>query len=140
MRVSSSCPPTADAVKIVDALEADIDDLVAIYCDSLEEDIITRFMFGHRRVQAVQVQTKSFVPVLRKWLTNPPSRCHIIKAVDEINGEILGWSLARWEDGISSPEPPKKTPGEPEFLRFYWLQQNKNWRKLTTDKKHVGES
>ena len=127
------------SVRIVEAVETDVEDLVAIFCDAMEEDIISRFMFGHRRVEAVKKQTEFFTPNLRKRFTHPTNRCHIVKAIDESSNKTVGWSLVRWEDG-NPVEPPKSTPDQPDFLMYYWYEQDKNWRKLTAGKEHIGMS
>ena len=126
----------AGAVRIVDAVEMDADDLVAIFSDAVEQYTVTGFMFSHRRVEAVKLQKDFFTPLLRNRFENDQSR--IVKAIDESSGKIVGWSALRWSDG-NPTEPPKSDPGQSSFLMWYWHQQDKNWRKLTAGKKHVSK-
>ena len=127
----------ASDIRIAKATEADIEDLIAIFVDASEYDIISRFMFGHRREEAVNKQTEFFTPVLRRSLTHPTNQCLVLKAMDSQTREVLGWTLVRWEDG-KPVKPPESVPGQPDFLMYYWREQDKNWRKLTAGKKHVG--
>ena len=127
----------ADSVRIIDAVEADVDDLVSIFSDAVEEYTVTGFMFSHRRAEAVKLQKDFFIPVLRKRFSADQS--YIIKAVDESSGAIVGWSSIRWSAG-SPTEPPTSDPGQSSFLMWYWHQQDRNWRKLTAGKKHVSKS
>ena len=126
-----------ESVRIMEATEEDVLELAAITLDAMEIDIITRFMFGHQREEAIRKGTKFFATSLQKRFTSPTTRCHIIKAVDGQSGEIMGWCLVRWEDG-KPVEPPKVTHDQPTFLMWYWQEQVRNWRKLTAEKKHVG--
>ena len=112
--------------------------MVAVCCDAMEADILTRFLFDHRLAEAVRKQTESLIALLGKRFTHPTNRCHIIKAVDTQTGELVGWSLVRWEDG-KPVTPPDSGSDQADFLMHYQREQKRNWIKLTAEKPHVGK-
>ena len=71
-------------------------EVVAIFCDAMSEDIITRFIYGHRRKRAVYMQAEFFTQVLRQKFTKSEGSGHVIKAVSVYTSEILGWSFICW--------------------------------------------
>jgi len=126
-------------ISISEATESDLPDMVAVYCGAMETDIITRFLFGHRRAEAVRKQTESLMASLGKRFTHPTNRCYIIKAVDTQTGELVGWSLVRWEDHRPVALPDSGSD-QPDFLMHYQREKKKNWIKLLTDEKpYVGK-
>ena len=130
----------ASSVRVFEAAEADAETLVFIYVEAMEPDLIIRFMFSDWREEVVKKKTAFFLPHIRKSFTDPTKRCHIIKAVDLGTGEILGWSLLRWEDGTPL-KPPEVPPGQDAtFMMWYWTELDKKYRKITAGYKHVGKS
>lgn len=129
----------ATKVSINEAAESDLAEMVAVCCDSMEADILTRFLFGQRRVEAVRKQTESLMASLGRRFTHPTNRCYIHKATDTETGELIGWSLVRWEDG-KPVAPSDNDPNQSGFIKHYLREQKKNWIKLTAEKPHVGKS
>ncbi|MCJ1382477.1 hypothetical protein MMC17_005590 [Xylographa soralifera] len=123
-------------ISISEARESDLPDMVAVCCDGMEADILTRFLFDHRRAEAVRKQTVSLMASLGKRFTHPTNRCYIVKAVDTQTRELVGWSLVRWEDGKAAALPNSGS-NQPDFLMHYQREQKRNWLKLTAEKPHV---
>ena len=125
-------------ISISEATESDLRDMVALCCDAMEADILTRFLFGHARAEAVRKQTESLMASLGKRFTHPTNRCHIFRASDTQTGELVGWSLVRWEDGkpLAAPDSSSDTP---DFLVHYQQDVRRSWNKLTAGKPHVGK-
>ena len=69
-------------ISISEAKQSDLPDMVAILCDATEPDILTRFLFDHRRAESARKQTESNMASLGKRFTHPTNKCYIIKAVD----------------------------------------------------------
>jgi hypothetical protein len=86
-------------ISIIEATEPDLPVMVALCCDAMEPDILSRFLFGHSHVEAVRKQTESLIASLGMRFTHPTNRCYIHKVVDTQSGELVGWSLLR----VSSP-------------------------------------
>ena len=127
-------------ISILEATEPDVPTMVAIFCDAMEEDILTLFLNGHRRVDAVRRQTETLTTVLGRRFTHPTNRCHIIKAVDTQTGELVGWSLLRWEDGIKPDAPTESGLEQRDFRVFYGGEQKKKMFGLTEGKEHIGKT
>ncbi|KAI9684244.1 MAG: hypothetical protein M1822_005717 [Bathelium mastoideum] len=123
-------------ISISEATESDLPEMVSITCDAMEPDILTRFLFDHRRSEAVRKQTESLMASLGKRFTHPTNRCHIMKAVDTQTEEPVGWSLVRWEDGDIAA-PPHGGPDQPDFPTHYQREQRKYYLKLMGGKPHV---
>lgn len=125
-------------ISISEATESDLPEMVALTCDAMEADILTRFLYDHRRAEAVQKQTKSLMASLGKRFTHPTNRCYIIKATDTQTGELVGWTLVRWEDGKPGP-PLDSGSDQSDFLMYYQREQRRKWVKLAAEKPHVGK-
>ena len=125
-------------ISISKSSESDLPTMVAVCCDALEANLLTPFLYGHRRIEAVRKQTESLMASLGRRFTHPTNRCHIVKAVDTQTGELVGWSLVRWEDGKVTALPDSGSE-QPDFLTYYLREQRKDWVKLTGEKPHVGK-
>ena len=126
-------------ISISDAKESDLPDMVAICCDATEEDIITCFLYDHRRTEAVRKQTESLMGSLGKRFTQPTNRCYIIKAVDSQSGELVGWILVRWEE--AKPAATLDSGSDKlDFLTYYQRKVTRNWNKFRAGKPHVGKA
>ena len=125
-------------ISILEATESDVPVMIAIFCDAMEADILTRFLNGHRRVEAVQRQTETLTTMLGRRFTHPTNRCHIIKAVDTQTRELVGWSLLRWEDAIKLDPSSDSGVEKRDFRVFYGQEQKKNMFRLTEGKPHIG--
>ena len=130
-------------ISISEATEADLPDMVAVCCNSMEADILTRFLFGHQWDEAIRKQTESLTASLGKRFTHPTNRCYIVKAVDTQTGELIGWSLVKWEDGTwlnGNPVAPLNSDSDqPDFPMHYQQEVKRNWIKLMAGKPHVGK-
>jgi len=127
----------ASNISISEATESDLPEMVAICCDGMEEDILTRFLYGHQRTVAVRKQTDSLMGSLGKRFTHPTNKCHIFKAVDTQNGELVGWILVRWETPPTMP--PDSGSDKRDFVTHYQHEVKRNWFKLLAEKSHVGK-
>jgi hypothetical protein len=127
----------AENISISEAIESDLPEMIALCCASMEADILARFLYGHRQSEAVRNQTKSLTSSLGKRFTHPTNRCYIIKAVDTQTGDLLGWSLVRWEQGMLATAP-NSSLDQPDFRTYYQQEVKKNWLKLVANKSHVG--
>ena len=135
------------SISIEDATSSDLSAMIAVHIDSMETDMLTRFLYGHRRVDAVRKQTESLQKVLGGRFTNPTNRCHIVKAVDLQTNELVAWALVKWEEAVSAP-PAEEGSGsgsgsseeKRDFLTFYRQQHVRNWREVTQGKAHTGKN
>lgn len=128
-------------ISISETTESDLPDAIAVCCDAVETDILTRFLFGHRQAEAVRKQTASLTTSLGKRFTHPTNRCYIIKAVDSQTQELVGWSLVRWEDGSWPLAPDSLANGSEQldFVGIYQREVKRNWKNLVAYRPHVGE-
>ena len=125
--------------QISEATQADLPEMIALCCEALEPDVLTRFLYGHKQAEAVRKQSESLTASLGKRFTHPTNRCYIHKAVNTTTGAIFGWSLVRWEDGSwGKPVAPPDGP-PPDFATHYTREVKKNWIKLTGEKPVVGK-
>lgn len=125
-------------ISVSEATESDLPVMVAICCDAMEEDILTRFLYGHQRAEAVRKQTESLMASLGKRFTHPTNPCYIIKAVDTQTGELVGWTLVRWEE--ARPIAPLDTiDNSRDFVAHYQHEVKKNWSEFMAKRSHVGK-
>ena len=124
-------------ISISEAIESDLRDMVAVCCDAMEADILTRFLFDHRRAEVVRKQIESLTASLGKRFTHPTNRYHITKAVDTQTGELVSWCFVGWEDG-KPVAPSGNGSDQPVFLMHYQREQKRNWIKAAAEKPHVG--
>ena len=139
------------SIAISQALEADLDALIKIFIDALEPDLVIRFMFSERRTKAVELQKVFYRQALLPRFTSPTNRCYILKATESSTGEIVGWSLVRWEDNEPKGHSSKAASASPvdhpqdfidqsmKFRRYYWDELGKMFQQTTEGQKYVGE-
>jgi hypothetical protein len=130
-------------ISIIDALQSDLPEMVALRGEAAEADLSTRFRFSHRHIEAAQMEAASLMISLGKRFTEPTNRCHIVKAIDTDSDELVGWGLVRWEDGswVYKNMPPELKPSEPRTFNALYLRGVKeNWQKILAGKPHVGMS
>ena len=139
------------SVTISQALEADLDALVEIFIDALEPDLIIRFMFSERRTEAIELQKVFYKQALLPRFISPTNRCYISKATESSTGEIVGWSLVRWEENApkshsskAASAPPADHPQEltdqsVKFQKYYWAELGKMFQQATEGQKYAGE-
>ena len=128
-------------ILISEATEADLPDMVAVTCDAMESDILIRFLYDHRRAEAVRKQTNALTASLGNRFSLPTDRCHIIKALDAQTSELVAWSLLRWEEGqpVTAPDKASDITDQSDFRPYYQQEVQKNWSRLTPVKPHVGK-
>ncbi|KAL9107644.1 MAG: hypothetical protein Q9227_007451 [Pyrenula ochraceoflavens] len=124
-------------ITISEAQESDLPPMVSVAVDSMEADILTSFLYGHRRAEAARKHTESLTGSLGKRFTHPTNRCHITKATDTQTGELVGWSLVRWEDGTPLADSGGSSD-QRDFPTVYMTEVKKRWNRLTAGKPHVG--
>lgn len=132
----------ATNISILDAVESDLSELVALRVEAAEEDLLTRFLYGHRHAEASQKEAASLMTSLGKRFTNPTNRCHIVKAIDTESNELVGWGLVRWEDGqwVYSNMPPQVNESDPpNLVALYQRRVRENWQRILAGKPHVGK-
>ena len=122
------------------AIESDLPTMVTLRCGTLEDDILNRFLLDHRQAIAIRKETESLMASLGKRFTCPKNRCYIYKAVDTQTGEMVGWTLMRWEDSNSIYAPPDNDSDRLDFLSHYTREVRKKWYKIIAEKPHVGKS
>jgi hypothetical protein len=131
---------TATTISISRAIESDLPTMVALRCGTLEEDILNRFLLDYRQAEAIRKETKSLTASLGKRFTHPTNRCYIYKAVDMQTGEMVGWTLVRWEDSNSIYAPLDNNSDRLDLLSHYMREVRKKWYNITAEKPHVGKS
>ena len=112
--------------------------MIAITCSGVEEDILTRFLYGHRHTEAVRKQTESLMASLGRRFTHPTNRCYIFKAVDAQSKELVGWILVRWEKPPVTP--PESVSGKLDFGTYYQREVKRKWVEILGGKSHVGKA
>jgi hypothetical protein len=55
-------------------------------------------------------------------------------------GEMVGWTLVRWEDSNSIYAPPEKGSDQLDLLSHYTREVRKKWYNITAEKPHVGKN
>lgn len=122
----------ASNITILPALESDLPEMTALRGEAAEKDVLTRFLYGHRHVEAAAKEATALMTSLGKRFTAPTNRCHIVKAVDTTTNELVGWGLVRWEDGswVHKPAPPHENP----FIEANQKRARENWLKIIADK------
>ena len=130
----------ATIISISRAIESDLLTMVALRCGTLEEDILNRFLLDHRQAEAIRKETESLTASLGKRFSHPTNRCYIDKAVDTQTGEMVGWTLVRWEDSNSIYAPSDSSSGRIDFLSHYTREVREKWYNITAEKPHVGKS
>jgi len=128
----------ATKITVSEATESDLPHMVAVCCDGMEVDILTRFLYSHQRTEAVQKQTESLMASLGRRFTHPTNRCYIFKAEDTETRKLVGWILVRWE--TAPVAPPDGGPDKPDFITHYQRDIKRNWVKILAGKSHVGKS
>lgn len=138
-------PSTPATITITPALPADLPTMVSICCAAMEPDILTHFLYSPLHAAAVRKQTDSLMTSLGKRFTQPTNRCYIHKAADERTGELVGWSLVRWEDGTwggasaaGSGSAGGAEKGE-DFMARYQRDVRERWVRITGGREFVGE-
>ena len=131
-------------ISISAAAESDLQAMIALTCDAMEEDILTRFLFDHRAAEAVRKQTESLTASLGRRYTHPTNRCYIVKAVDVQTGETVAWSLVRWEDGSwlrpALQDDAGSGSGPLDFPTHYNREVKGKWIRLLDGRgPHVGK-
>lgn len=127
----------AATISITDAEYADVPEMIRIQRESMEPDVLKRFLYGHHNEEYVRKHYDSINAVLGKRFTSPTNTCHIHKALDTGSGELLAWSLVRWEDGNIVVPPEEDASDLRTHLR---REQMKNWLAACGGKPHVGKA
>jgi hypothetical protein len=130
---------TPTTICITQAIESDLPIMIALRCETLQEDILNRFLLDHRQAEAIRKETESLMTSLGKRFTRPTNRCYIYKAVDTQTREMVGWTLVRWEDSNNIYAPSNNDSDRLDFLSHYTREVRKKWYNITAEKPHVGK-